>query len=230
MGEAVRLTSPRDGFVFEAWREPAREARRGGLVILHAVLGVTPHLRALAHEWAGEGWEVLVPSLFDRDAPGLAAIDVEPIRLVERKALAERTGWGDTTTPDVQAAIDALAGPDRATCLMGFCFGGTAAWLAACRCEGLAAVSCFYGGHIARFAEETPRRPTLLHFGRRDPLIPPQDVEAIAVAHPDLPIHQYDAGHAFVAPNGLVADAARLSMLRTRALFHRAVGGREHGA
>jgi len=46
-------------------------------------------------------------------------------------------------------------------------------------------------------------------------------MEAIQAAHPDLPVWLYDAGHAFVAPNGLHADSANLALLRTRQLFQR---------
>ena len=229
MGEVVRLQGA-DGFSFEAWREPPREARRGGLVVLHAIWGVTPHLRTLAGEWAETGWEVLVPSLFDRLASGFATADTDPVLFEARMALGAATGWGDATTPDVQAAVDTLAGAGG-VCVMGFGLGGTAAWLAACRCRGVAAVSAFYGGAIAGFADEAPLCPTILHFGRRDELIPPADLERITSRHPDLPIHLYDAGHAFVAPGAAHdADSARLALLRTRALFHRAGGGRDHGA
>ena len=226
MGEVVELAG--GGRPLRAWREPPGEARRGGLVILHAIWGVTPHLRGLAAEWAGEGWEAVVPALLDRDGPALAERDTDPALFDRRMALAADAGWGDATTPDVQAAVDALA-PAGPVCLVGFCFGGTAAWLAACRCEGVDATSAFYGGRIAAFAGETPRSPVILHFGSRDPQIPPADVERVREAHPDLPVHLYDAGHAFVAPAG-DAGSARLALLRTRAFFHRAVGGREHGA
>ncbi len=225
MGGAVRLEAA-DG-PFDAWREPPGEARRGGLVILHAVWGVTPHLRALAAEWAAEGWEVLVPALLDPPGAPLPALDLDPALMARRLASAEASGHGEAVQPRVRAAVEALASP---VMLMGFCFGATTAWLAACRGDGVGAAACFYGGHIVRFADETPRCPTVLHFGRSDELIPPADVSRIAQAHPDLPIHLYDAGHAFVAPGGLHADSARLAMLRTRRLFHRAAGGREHGA
>ncbi len=211
-----------DGFELSAWHEAPRDARRAGLVILHAVWGVTPHLMALAGDWAEDGYEVLVPGLFDRQGGGFADKDVDPARQEAQFAYAEATGWGDTTAVDAQAAIDALKGP---VFLMGFCFGGTAAWLAACRCEGLSAVACFYGGHIIQFADETPKCPVILHFGKTDPLIPPDDVAAITEAHPDIPAYHYDAGHAFVAPNGYHADSARLSRLRTLQLFARS-GGR----
>ena len=64
----ITLTS-HDGFQFGAWREAPREARRGGLVICHAVWGVTPHLKALAATFAEEGYEVLIPDLLARYDP-----------------------------------------------------------------------------------------------------------------------------------------------------------------
>ncbi|MDP3853836.1 dienelactone hydrolase family protein [Phenylobacterium sp.] len=222
MGETIQLTSA-DGFRLQAYRAPVTDARRGGLVVLHAVWGVTPHIRAFCDSLAEEGYETIAPSLFDRFEPGFATVDFDPARLESQTAHAEATGWGETTLPDVQAAIDALGGP---VFLLGFCFGGTAAWLAACRLRGLSAVACFYGGHIVRHADETPVCPTLLHFGRHDDLIPPRDVEAIRERHPELPVHVYDAGHAFVAPSGYHADSARLARLRTLALFSNNGGGR----
>jgi len=123
----------------------------------------------------------------------------------------------------VQAAIDALAPPVFA---LGFCFGGTTAWLAAARCSGLSAVASFYGGQIVDYLGETPKVPTILHLGKTDPLIPPADVEAIRARHPELPVYMYEAGHAFVAPSGYDADSARLSRLRTLALFARNGAGR----
>jgi carboxymethylenebutenolidase len=135
------------------------------------------------------------------------------------------TDW-DLAMGDVQAAIDALAGPVFA---MGFCYGGTAAWMAAARCEGLAAVSCFYGGGIAETVDETPRCPIVLHFGKRDELIPLTDVEAIKARHPEVPIWLYEAGHAFMAPSDYDGDSARLARLRTLQLFHRSAGKAEMG-
>ena len=123
----------------------------------------------------------------------------------------------------MQAAIDALAPP---VFLLGFCFGGTTAWLASARCTGLSAVASYYGGQIVDYLSETPRVPTILHLGKTDELIPPADVEAIRAAHPELPVYMYEAGHAFVAPNGFHADSARLSRLRTLQLFARNGGGR----
>ena len=232
MGDIITLVSSADGFAFPAYRAAPTEARRGGLVILHAIWGITPHIRALCDQFAEEGYEVIAPSLLHRwdkgDGPeGFADKDVDPARYPAREAAAIASEWGGTTWRDVQAAIDQLAPP---VFLMGFCFGGTAAWTAACTCEGLSAAACFYGGHIAQYRQLTPRCPTILHFGRKDELIPQEEVAAIEAAHPDLPLWRYDAGHGFVAPSGYHADSAALALLRTRQLFQRAGGSKEGGA
>lgn len=221
MGDRILLRAA-DGFELPAWRETPRDARRGGLVICHAIWGVTPHLRELAGDWAEDGFEVLVPNLFARQGQDFAEKNLDPDLMDQQNARAVATGWGDTTIPDVQAAVDALKAP---VFVMGFCFGGTVAWLTACRATGVAAAACYYGGQIHLFADETPRCPTILHFGKTDPLIPPAEVELITGRHPDIPAYHYDAGHAFVAPNGYHADSARLSRLRTLQLFARQ-GGR----
>jgi len=223
VGETVRLAIARDGFAFDAYHARPDDARRGGLVVCHAIWGVTPHLRALADDYAEDGYEVLVPSLFDRFQRGFAERDTDPALQARQNGFAEATGWGAEVLDAVQAAIDALAPPVFA---MGFCYGGTVAWLAAARCTGLSAVASFYGGQVALYADETPQVPTVLHLGKADALIPPADVEAIRARHPDLPIYLYDAGHAFVAPNGFHADSARLSRLRTLAHFARHGAGR----
>ena len=212
MGDVVRIIAP-DGFQFAAYHAQPTDARRGGLVVLHAIWGATPHIRALCDSYAADGYEVIAPSLADRVDPRWPEVDVDPAHLPVREAWADNVGWGAGCMGDVQATIDALA-PKGSVFVMGFCFGGTTTWLAACRLEVVAAGACFYGGQILLYKDETPKCPTILHFGKADPLIPPVDREAIMAAHPDIPAYLYDAGHAFVAPNAYHADSARLARLR----------------
>ncbi|ATC23490.1 dienelactone hydrolase family protein [Caulobacter vibrioides] len=222
MGERIALAT-REGAPLAAYHAPPLEARRGGIVMLHAIWGVTPHLRQLSDSLAEQGYEVMLPSLMDAADAAFPVEDTTPSILDARMAMGERTGWGASTLPRVQACIDALNGPVYA---MGFCYGGTTAWLAACRCEGLSAVSAFYGGDIAAYRDETPKVPTILHFGKTDTMIPLSDVDAVRDHHPDLPVYLYDAGHAFVAPSGHHPDSARLALLRTLQLFQRSSGTR----
>jgi carboxymethylenebutenolidase len=223
MGDTIHLASSLDGFVLGAYRARPPDARRGGLVLVQEIFGVTEPIRELADGFAADGYETLAPAFFDRRAPDFqAGHDAEGI--ARGRALSEATPW-DEVAADLQAAVDALAGP---VFVVGYCWGGTAAWLAACRCAGVAAVSSFYGRRIPELLGETPRAPIILHFGRADPTIPPETVEAIAAAHPDIPIHLYDAGHGFVSDRRADhrPDAARLARLRTLKLFALNGGGR----
>jgi carboxymethylenebutenolidase len=221
-GQIIGLKGRSDGFAFDAYHVRAGDARRGGLVLLHAIWGVTPHLRELADGFADDGYEVIVPSMFDRHQRGFPEANIDEEARSARLAYAAGTDW-TLTMGDVQAAVDALTGP---VFIAGFCYGGTAAWIAAARCEGLTAAACFYGGGIAAHVDETPRCPTILHFGKTDELIPLSDVEAIKARHPEIPIWLYNAGHAFMAPSDYDADSAHLARLRTSQLFHRSGGAR----
>jgi carboxymethylenebutenolidase len=223
MGETITLKSRFDGFEIAAYRAPPRDARRGGLVLVQEIFGVTDHIRELGEAFAEEGYEVIAPAFYDRQAPGFEA-DYSLASIEQGKQLSQATAW-DQVQGDLQAAIDALGGPVFAT---GFCWGGAAAWLAACRCEGLAAAACYYGRRISDLVDETPKVPTILHFGKTDASIPPEKIEEIRERHPDLPIYLYDAGHGFVSDRraDYDADSARLARLRTLAHFSRSGGGR----
>lgn len=223
MGETVRLKSRFDGFELEAFHARPTDARRGGLVLVQEIFGITDHIRELAEGFAEQGYETLAPAFYDRLERGFAA-DYDPDSIAKGVRYSQETPW-DQVQGDLQAAIDALA---PAVFVTGFCWGGAAAWLAACRCEGLSAASCFYGRRISELVEETPKIPTILHFGKTDASIPLERVEEIRERHPDVPVHLYDAGHGFVSDRrqDYDADSARLARLRTLQLFANNGGGR----
>lgn len=222
-GETMELTSQADGFAFGAYRVGPQDARHGGLVLIQEIFGVTAPIRALADGFAEDGYEVIAPALFDRLERGFEAGHDDEGR-AKGLRYSQVTPW-DQVQGDLQAAVDALAGPVN---VAGLCWGGTAAWLAACRCGGVAAASSFYGRRIVELLAETPRCPAILHFGKSDPSIPPSMVEQIRAAHPDLPIYLYDAGHGFLSDRraDYHADSARLARLRTLQLFQRSSGVR----
>ena len=221
--ERIELASRFDGFGFSAWRERPPDARRGGLIVIQEIFGVTEHIRELCDGFAADGYEVIAPSFYDRQQRGFAAgYDADGV--ARGRLYSEAAPW-ELVQGDLQAAIDALKGPVFVT---GFCWGGTAAWLAACRCDGVAAASCYYGRRIPELISETPRCPTILHFGKRDATIPPGVVEQIRDTFPELPVYVYEAGHGFASDRraDYDADSARLARLRTLQLFTRSSGVR----
>jgi carboxymethylenebutenolidase len=223
MGETIALTSRFDGFSFEAYHVRPADARRGGLLLIQEIFGVTDHIRELADGFAADGYEVIAPSFYGRLERGFAA-DYSQESIQKGVQYSQATPW-DQVAADAQAAIDVLTPPVFVT---GFCWGGAATWLVACRCTGVAAAACYYGRRISELNEETPRCPTILHFGKKDASIPIERIEEIRERHPDAPIYLYDAGHGFVSDRraDYDADSARLARLRTLAHFANHGGGK----
>ena len=223
MGETITLKSRFDGFELGAYRAVPNDVRRGGLVLIQEIFGVTDHIRELCDGYAEDGYEIIAPSFYDRLEPGFQA-DYDSRGIGKGVEYSKATPW-DQVQGDLQAAIDALEPP---VFVAGYCWGGAATWLAACRCDGVAAASAFYGRRITEMVHETPKCPTILHFGRSDPSIPPEAVEFIIESHPEVPVYLYEAGHGFVSDrrSDYNADAARLARLRTLQLFQRSSGVR----
>jgi len=136
------------------------------------------------------------------------------------RALAASLGF-ERAVAIVGAAADALCarlepGQGRRVGVVGFCWGGSVAYLGNTRL-GLPAVS-YYGARTVPFLDEPLRAPMLFHFGGHDQSIPEQDIEAHRRAKPEAMIHVYPAGHAFnrdVDPRHYDADSARLADQRT---------------
>lgn len=214
-----------DGAEVQVYHVPAQGERRGGLVVIQEIFGVNSHIRSVCEDYAAQGYEVLAPALFDREHPGFeTGYDTAGIEAGRR--LARELHPIALSLADTRTCIDMLRekGPVFIT---GYCYGGSIVWFAACRLQGLAAASGYYGALIPAAADESPRCPTILHFGRHDQGIPMGDVErVIAAGHPNLQLFVYEAGHGFNCDqrSDFDAESARLARERTLALF-RANGG-----
>lgn len=193
MGKMIQLAA-KDGHKLGAYvAEPAGKPR-GAMVVLQEIFGVNHHIRAVADRFAGEGYCVVAPALFDRLQEGIE-LGYGPDDIAEGRDLRAKIEL-DKTLLDVQAAIDEARRYGKVA-VVGYCWGGSLAYLAATRLEGLACAVGYYGGMIAEHRNEKVRVPTILHFGDSDASIPMSDVEKIREAHPDIPIYVYSAGHGF---------------------------------
>lgn len=222
-GRMISMTMD-DGASIGVYHVLPEGPRRGGLVLIQEIFGVTDHIKQASDSFAAEGYEVLAPALYDREAPGLQA-SYEPDDVQKALKIARELHPFDQSIADTRVCIDALKakGPVFIT---GYCYGGSVVWAAACRLDGLAAGSGYYGGMIPKMVGETPKCPVILHFGRHDAGIPLDGVEAVAAAHPEVGVHLYDAGHGFNSDRrkDFHAESAALARKRTLDLF-RAHGG-----
>lgn len=213
MAEKITLKNEKDAI--DAWRFAPKGERRGGLVLVQEIFGVTDHIKKLSTEYAADGFEVIAPSLFDRLDKNYVG-DADDVK--KAMGLAMRTKLDDVVK-DLQIAIDMLAPP---VFIVGYCYGGSAVWVAACRCRGLKAASSYYGKLIVEHVEEQPKVPIILHFGETDDSIPMENVRQIQADHPDLDAYVYPAGHGFNSdrPTHFDKESAELARERTLALFN----------
>jgi carboxymethylenebutenolidase len=194
MGEWVTLKAS-DGVELSAWVARPDGEPLAGLVVVQEIFGVNGHIRSVADGYAKDGFLVVAPALFDRIEPGVE-LGYEGADAARARSFIPRLNI-DKSVMDVAAAMEfAAVETGKKAGVIGYCYGGTLAWLAATRLKAAAAVG-YYGGRIEKFASEPLEVPVMLHFGRQDAHIPPEEVEKIHEAHPDVEIFWYNAGHGF---------------------------------
>ncbi len=222
MGRVVELTAA-DGFRLAAYRADPGGAPRGGLVVAQEIFGVNVHIRSVCDGFAADGYVAIAPALFDRCAPGVdlgyTAPDVAKGR--ELKTMTKL----DSTLRDVAAARDAIADVGKLG-VIGYCWGGYVAWMAASHLTGFACAVSYYGGGILEATAAGPGCPVMAHFGERDAMIPVAGVRRLMAAHPRAEVFLYAADHAFNCDARASYDpaAAKLARERTLQFFRRHIG------
>ena len=221
MGTHIRLTAS-DGHAFDAYRADPETPPKAGLIVVQEIFGVNAHMRAVTDGFAAEGYAAIAPAFFDRAETGVELGYDEP-DVARGRTLRAELGW-DGAIRDVMAAAQDLK-PAGKIGIVGYCWGGSVAWVAACRLKLDGAVG-YYGGQIIEFKDEKPGCPAMLHFGETDAGIPLSDVDAIRVAQPDVPIHLYPAGHGFNCDHrgSYDAESAALALKRTLGFLADALG------
>ncbi|THD47176.1 MAG: dienelactone hydrolase family protein [Bradyrhizobium sp.] len=215
MGEWIELKAS-DGFQLRAWKAEPQGKARGALVVVQEIFGVNAHIRWVADGFAADGYLAIAPAIFDRGEPGFDA-EYNPESMARGSALSQAIGR-DAMLLDVAAAAKAAKAGGKVG-VVGYCLGGTLAWMAAANLEGVDAAVGYYGGGIIGLNALKPRVPTMLHFGEKDAHIPLDGVRAISAAHPDVPVYTYPTGgHAFNRYGNAAYDPASATLARSRTL------------
>ena len=193
MGKNVSLKAG-DGHTLDAYvAEPAGKPR-GAVIVVQEIFGVNSHIRGVADGYAADGYLAIAPALFDRVQKGYESGYTQP-EVQEGIAMKAKVTL-DQALQDVRAALAHVKGAGKVG-IVGYCWGGTVAWAAAARVQGLAAAVSYYGGGVPELADEQPKVPVMLHFGETDHSIPLDKAKAVAAKHPEATTHFYPAGHGF---------------------------------
>jgi carboxymethylenebutenolidase len=222
MGATLELTAA-DGHRFAAYRAEPSAKPRGAIVVIQEIFGVNSHIKAVTDGYAADGYLAIAPALFGRVQRnvdlGYSAEDIAQGRALKDKSPV------DAALRDVQAACGALAHAGKIG-VVGYCWGGFIAWMAAAELDGLACAVPYYGGGILDNANVDLRCPVMAHFGERDAMIPVAGVRQLAAQHERQQIFIYAADHGFNCDQRGSYDApsAALARQRTLAFFREHVG------
>lgn len=205
----------RDNEAFDGYLAvPDGDGKSPGIILITAIFGIDDEMKKLSDAWAKDGFVVSVPDIFWRVMPGPTA-DME-------KAFARYSAFdpvkGMLDMEDLIADLKARPQCNGKVGVLGFCFGGRYAHLAAARL-GVDAAAAYHGTMIGEHLDETGKIkcPVSYHFGDKDHVVPMDEVEAIKKSyadHANAEIAVYpNCGHNFSMPykEGYDAGAAKAS-------------------
>ncbi len=178
----------KDGHEFSSYCAKPQGAPRGGLLVIQEFFGVNGHIRRVCDQYAADGYLALSPAIFDRVERDVE-LDYDEAGMNKGRELRVKLDLSKCML-DIQATIDVAAGAGKVAAL-GYCWGGSLAFIAAARLTGLACAIGYYGAQIAAHADETPRVPVMLHYAEKDEYLPQSDIEKVRKAHPSITIYQY---------------------------------------
>ena len=225
MGKSITLKAS-DGHEFSAYRADPAGKPKGCMIVIQEIFGVNDHIKSVADRVAANGYLAVAPALQDRGERnfevGYTPADIEKGKEVRGKVKNE------DSIKDLRATLAYLQqeGGGAKVGVVGYCWGGSLAWLAATEIDGLAVAICYYGGEIANNADRKAKCPVMFHFGEKDMSIPMSMVETIKQKQPEHPLYVYAAGHGFScdARGSFDKAAHELALQRTREYAAKYVG------
>jgi carboxymethylenebutenolidase len=195
---------------------------KGAIVVVQEIFGLNAHIRRVADGYAAAGYLAIAPALFDPIQTGVE-LGYDQHGIETGMALVGQLGGFERPLAAVKAAAAAVRHAGRVG-VVGYCWGGSIAYLTAIRLA-LPAVS-YYGGRNTMLVGEPAQAPLLFHYALRDAHISEADREAVRAANPQAGFHVYDADHGFNCDARATwhEPSAKLALERTLAFFAQHVG------
>ena len=181
-----------------------------GIVVVQEIFGTSEYIRERSRDLAALGYVVYTPNLYDR-LPTEPVFDPDAPDYIMQGMTASQGIDFDVAARDVVATLEALRLEEGISkvALIGFCYGGGLAFLAASLSDPDALVS-YYGSALPRLLDRAPqvRAPQLHHWGLEDSLIAgAAQAEAREALHSSPGPVQWEtyegAEHAFDNPHGM---------------------------
>ena len=146
------------------------------IILVYEIFGSTDHIKNVAKEYAENGFLVAIPDIFSRLENNID-LPYNKDGFSKGLHLKNKLGW-ELPVMDI-VALAATLRLERSVNILGFCYGGSLAWLAMQKSFIFEKGVCYYGSSISEFLELDVNCPGLLHFGKKDKGIPPPSVEKV---------------------------------------------------
>lgn len=158
--------------------QPEGGAKVPAMVLASAVHGVDKDVRAIADEFASNGYICAAPDLFSRTIPGPLGRDDKRTRERSQPRL-QRIKEGEADMTDTLAEVRKLPQFNSRAAVMGFCYGGPYAILGPKRLGYAAGVSC-HGTQMLDYIHEFEgvTQPVCVIWGDQDHAAPANVLEA----------------------------------------------------
>lgn len=225
MSEWIEIPAA-DGGTISAYLTRPAKTPAAALVLVPEVFNVNDHIRAVADSYAADGFLVLAPDLYWRQQPKTyLPYDDEGLRKARLLWAALDVEQFAIDVGDVVAALRARSDCTGKIGILGFCIGGTVAYLASAKHSINAAVS-YYGIRIDEHLDRADHLqcPILFHFAGNDAHIPLETVKPIvkrAAESPQMTVQIYEsAGHGFNRKGYSQYHETSAELARKRTLAH----------
>jgi len=176
-----------NGQKFDAYLSLPPTGAGPGILLLQEIFGVNEHIRAVADQYASDGFTVLAPDIFWRDERRLE-LDYNALGFERGLGLLGKLDF-NAAANDMKAAVAVLK--NHAACTgkvasVGYCMGGLLSFIAAAS-AGVNSAVCYYGGGIDQHLDRAAKIkcPVLFHFAQKDHYIPAAAVRRVAKAMGD---------------------------------------------
>jgi carboxymethylenebutenolidase len=213
-----------DGGHFKGYLTLPPRGKGPGILLVQEIFGVNTHIRAVADQWAMDGYTVLAPDIFWRMQP-MVDLGYDDKSFEKGFGFLQKMDFGKAVG-DIAATVKALRALPECkgkVASLGFCMGGLLSYLSAAH-AGVDAAVCYYGGSIPDQLGEADniKVPVLFHFAGADDYIPMAGIEKVKekfAGRPGTSVYVYPGvNHGFNCWERPAYDQPTAALARGRSL------------
>ena len=156
--------------------QPENNLNNKSVILVYEIFGLTNHIKNVAKEYAKNGFLVSIPDIFSRLEENID-LPYNKDGFSKGLDLKKKLGW-DLPVMDIVALAATLRLKSNVS-VLGYCYGGSLAWLAMQKSFIFEKGICYYGSSIPEFLESNVNCPSMLHFGKKDKGIPSLSLEKV---------------------------------------------------